>query len=234
MSTRRPTGAGRPRLVPYTGSASPRDQILDSAARLFVECGFAATSTRELSEHVGIRQATIYHYFAGKDDVLGELLHRSVRPTVDKIAKIEQLVPPQTHETALYLLALIDVGTLATAPHNIGMLPRLPDVTHSPAYTEFRNDRAELAEAYGRLGVGIARSAVVDMLGQRWLGEILIQVVDSAINMRSAGESIDERAAHAVAATCLRICGSSDNRIRTASTAAAPLLEVLRVDPAFP
>lgn len=231
MSARRTPGAGRPRLVPYTGSASPRDQILDATAQLFVERGFAATSTREIADAAGIQQATLYHYFSGKDGILAELLQRSVRPTVDKIAKIEAMVPPETHATALYLLALIDVTTLAAAPHNIGLLSRLPDVTHNPVYAEFRNDRRELVQAYGRLGACIARSAVVELVGQHRLGEILIQVVDSTINVRSAGESVDEHAAHAVAATCLRICGSDDDQILAATAAAAPLLEAFRADP---
>lgn len=222
--------SGRPRLVPYNGSASPRDQILDAAAQLFVERGFAATSTREIADAVGIRQASLYYHFTGKDGILAELLERSVRPTVDKIAKIEAMVPPETYETALYLLALVDVTTLATAPHNVGLLSRLPDVTHSPVFAEFRNDRRELAEAYGRIGTRIARLPVINLLGSEKLGEILVQVVDSTINLRSNGDRIDMHDADGVATTCLRICGTGDEQILAASTAAAPLLEAFRAE----
>ncbi|WP_328530093.1 TetR/AcrR family transcriptional regulator [Nocardioides sp. NBC_00368] len=226
--------SGRPRLVPYAGSAPPRDQILDAAAKLFVERGFAATSTREIADAVGIRQASLYYHFAGKDDILAELLDRSVRPTVDKIAKIEAMVPPETYETALYLLALVDVTTLATAPRNIGLLSRLPDVTDSPVFAEFRNDRCELAEAYGRIGTRIARAPVIDLLGSKKLGEILVQVVDSTINLRSNGDRIDLHDADGLATTCLRICGTSDKQILAASAAAAPLFETLHAEPGFP
>lgn len=229
MRARRP-GSGRPRLVPYSGSASPRDQILDASGHLFVERGFAATSTRQIAETVGIQQASLYYHFGGKDDILAELLQRSVRPTVDKIAKIEAMVPPETYETALYLLALVDVTTLATAPHNIGLLSRLPDVTHSPVFAEFRDDRRELAEAYGRIGTRIARLPVIDLIGSKQLGEILVQVVDSTINLRSNGDRIDAHAANAVATTCLRICGTGDEQILAASAAAAPLLEAFRAE----
>lgn len=214
---------GRPRALPYAGFASPRDQILDAAARLFATHGFAATSTREISEASGIRQSSLYYHFDSKDEVLAELLQRSVRPTVDKIEKIERLVPPETRETALYLLALADVSTLATAPHNVGMLYRLPDVAQSPAYKQFRTTRQELADAYGRLGTAIAQSAVADLLGPARLGEMLIQVVDTVINMRSAGERIDERARNGIATSCLRICGLGNDQITAAATAAAAL-----------
>lgn len=222
---------GRPRHIAYGGDVSPRDQILDAAARLFVERSFAATSTREIADAVGIRQASLYYHFANKDEILAELLKRSVRPTVDKIAKIEQLVPPETHETALYLLALVDVRTLATARHNIGVLSRLPDVTNSSAFAEFRNDRAELVEAYGRLGASIAPATIVDLVGQKRLGEMLVQVVDTVINIRSGGDPAGPRTAEAVATTCLRICGSDDSKILAASAAATRLLEAFHDEP---
>lgn len=93
----RRTSPGRPRHVVSTSAASPRDQVLDAAAELFVTRGFAATSTREIAEKVGIRQASLYYHFAGKDEILAELLQRSVRPTMDNVAKIEALVPPSNH-----------------------------------------------------------------------------------------------------------------------------------------
>lgn len=105
---------GRPRHISGPNSSlSPRDQILDASARLFVHQGFAATSTREIAERVGIRQASIYYHFpSGKDEILGELLEKSVRPTVDKVAQIEGMCPPEAPETALYVLMLLDVRTL--------------------------------------------------------------------------------------------------------------------------
>lgn len=217
--------AGRPRLVPYAGAASPRDQILDAAAQLFVGKGFAATSTREIADLVGIRQASLYYHFANKDEILVELLHKSVRPTVDKIAKIESLVPPETHETALYLLALVDVHTLATAPHNIGLLARLPDVTRCAEYSDFRSTQLELSDAYGRLGASIAKNSAADLLGPRRLGKMLFQVVDAGvIPLRVDGETIDSRAENAIATTCLSICGISDNRIIVARETALQLV----------
>lgn len=219
---------GRPRSIPYTGAASGREQLLEAAADLFTERGFAATSTRTISDRVGVRQASIYYHFSGgKDQILAELLGQSVRPTVNKIAQIEQVAPPMT---ALYLLALVDVGTLTAAPHNIGMLYRLPDVTRRPSFEEFRRARRELTAAYGRLGTAIAQSPVVDLVGPDCLGEILIQVVDSVINLRSAGKAVDGRMAGSVAAACLRICGCSNEQIAQAANAAGRLVSEIRGD----
>ena len=60
-------GVGRPRLVPTQFEGSPREQILEVAARLFTSKGYAATSTREIAEAVGIRQASLYY----RDDGTG-------------------------------------------------------------------------------------------------------------------------------------------------------------------
>jgi TetR/AcrR family transcriptional regulator, cholesterol catabolism regulator len=47
-----------------------RDAILDAAARLFMERGYAATSVRDLAREAGISQATLYYYIKSKGDAL--------------------------------------------------------------------------------------------------------------------------------------------------------------------
>jgi AcrR family transcriptional regulator len=239
MTTRR-RSRGRPRHVPSTSTASPRDQVLDAAAELFVTRGFAATSTREIAEEVGIRQASLYYrddgsgsgtgvtrftiHFAGKDEILAELLQRSVRPTVDKIAKIEALVPPETHETALYLLTLVDIRTLAEAPQNVGILYGLPDVTSSEIYSQFRDARQELVDAYSRLGIQIASPPVLADTDARLLGEMLTHQVEITTALRNLGRAVTREGAHGMAASCLRICGVAEIAIATAASTAAGLL----------
>ncbi|TQL66920.1 TetR family transcriptional regulator [Nocardioides albertanoniae] len=215
---------GRPRLVPPTTTASPHDQVLHAAAELFVTKGFAATSTREIAERVGIRQASLYYHFTGKDEILAELLQRSVRPAVDKVEEIEKLAATETDETALYALALVDVHTLAEAPHNVGMLATLPDVTSSGAYDAFRSTRVELAEAYGRLAARVATPGTSETPEPRHLGEMLMHLVEVVTSLRGIGATIDPATADAIAATCLRACGVSGGRISAAAASAAALV----------
>ncbi|MER6974355.1 TetR/AcrR family transcriptional regulator [Nocardioides sp. NPDC000445] len=229
MTTRRPS-PGRPRHIPSTSTASPREQVLEAAAELFVTRGFAATSTREIAERVGIRQASLYYHFAGKDEILAELLQRSVRPTVDKIAKIEALVPPETHETALYLLALVDVRTLAEAPHNVGILCGLPDVTNCEIYAEFRDARQELVDAYGRLGLQVASPKVANDTDARHLGEMLTHSIEVVTTIRNVGMAVTGDGANSIAASCLRICGAPEVTIASAASTAGELLAEFRND----
>ncbi len=207
---------GRPRHIQAPDSAlSARDQILDAAARLFVYQGFAATSTREIAEKVGIRQASLYYHFAsGKDEILGELLQQSVRPTVDKVAQIEGMCPPEAPETALYVLMLLDVRTLAALRHNTGFLARLPEVTRSPAYEPYDKTRRGLEDAYERLGRQVVASQVV-VPGTT--GEWLLNHAETVILMRRSGDRIGGAAEAAIAASGLRMCGAGQDQIDTAA-----------------
>lgn len=223
MRSRR-AAPGRPRHVPSTSAVSPREQVLNAAAELFVTRGFAATSTREIAERVGIRQASLYYHFAGKDEILAELLQRSVRPTVDKVEKIEALVPPETHSTALFLLALIDVRTLADAPHNVGILYAQSDVTNSEVYAEFQHTRRELIDAYGRIGLQAAPSDVTADMNASELGEMLMHSIEVVTDIRSAGTAMTPQRANRIAEAVLRMCGVPRKAIAAAESAAYELL----------
>jgi AcrR family transcriptional regulator len=231
MTTRR-SRPGRPRHVPDSGTASPREQILEAAAKLFVSQGFAATSTREIADQVGIRQASLYYHFAGKDEILVELLRTTVRPTTDKVEKIRNQVPPLSVETALYLLVLVDVRTLADVPHNVGMLYLLPDVTKEEVYVDFREEHDKLVEAYADLASRVATETVLSTIGLKQLGNMLIQQVEGVINMRTEDpvRRISCPEAWAIAASCLRICGVSEDKIIAANEVAVDMLDDFRED----
>jgi AcrR family transcriptional regulator len=47
-----------------------RSKIMDRAAALFYERGYAATSIRDIADAVGISSSTMYHHFTNKQDVL--------------------------------------------------------------------------------------------------------------------------------------------------------------------
>src|SRR5271156_2392878 len=53
--------------------ASTQERVLDRAAELFWKKGYAATTTREIAASLGIRQASLYHHVASKEDLLCQL-----------------------------------------------------------------------------------------------------------------------------------------------------------------
>jgi AcrR family transcriptional regulator len=227
---RRRNGPGRPRHINKgRQERTPREEVLDAAARLFTEQGFANTSTREIADVVGIRQASLYYHFEnGKADMLAEVLAKTIRPTLENVSRVEALVDdpernggPRPRVTALYLLVLLDVRTLVAAPHNSGLLGMLPDVAKE--MPDFLATHAELADEYGRLGAAVASPSVTSTVGWRQLGRLLVQNVEMVIGWRTdktyRGDSGD-----VLATSCLRICGVSEESIDAARTAAHRLL----------
>lgn len=219
---------GRPRRVPDTGNLSPRDQILDAAAALFVAHGFAGTSTRMIAERVGIRQASLYYHYAGKDDILADLLSSSVRPSLDRIRALEESSAADGC-VLLYAAVLIDVRTLAMTSHNVGTLYLLPEIQHE-RFDAFRAEREDLRATYERLGRSAARAAggasagVDDDEIDGMLGDLLIQLAETVIQLRRSRDPRPQDA-HAIAGACLRVCGADPGAVERARRAAIALLD---------
>ena len=52
--------------------------IMDVALEQFANVGFHATTIDQIARHAGISKGLIYNYFRSKDDLLGEIINRSV------------------------------------------------------------------------------------------------------------------------------------------------------------
>lgn len=213
----------RPRL-------EPSEEILDAAACLFVERGFAATPTRDIAEAAGIREALIrYHYPAGKDEILAELLQRSIRPRLDNVEKIEDLraATATEPETLLYALAVLDMRALARATHNSGALVRQAEVQHQGVGAPFRAAHDELLTAYTRLAGQVRDTAPSTALPARandFLGLMVLHQVEGVIELRSQGSRINADHERSVAAACLLLCGADPARINEIAARAADLI----------
>ena len=109
-------GRGRPRLEQSRRPGkTAREEILDAAAELFTTHGYANTSTRRIADAVGVRQASLYHHFATKDDILDALL----AGTVDEPLRL-----------AAELLA--EKGPGRAAPARAGGQPTSPSCAAAP------------------------------------------------------------------------------------------------------
>lgn len=66
-----------------TQKANRRASLMRSAAQLFAERGFAAVSTVELGDAVGMSGPALYNYFPSKEALLAELLSDASRRLLD-------------------------------------------------------------------------------------------------------------------------------------------------------
>lgn len=138
---------GRPRANPGFEDTDPRESILDAAARLFTSLGFSAASTRQIATNAGLRQASLFHYFAGKDNILAELLDLTLQPALDFAEQLRAAKPEP--DVGLYLLALRDVQNLCRGPGNLGSL-QLQPVVQQPQFASFWEKRSRLRDEYRR------------------------------------------------------------------------------------
>ena len=58
------------KLTKAEQAAMRRNQIIDTALKLFSEKGFGNTTIKDISEAAGTSLGLMYHYFAGKDELL--------------------------------------------------------------------------------------------------------------------------------------------------------------------
>ena len=65
-----------------------RQAAIRAAAAIFAEKGFHGASTRDIAEHLGIRQGSLYYYFKSKEEALGEVCHLGIRDYVRRMEAI--------------------------------------------------------------------------------------------------------------------------------------------------
>jgi len=104
-----------------------RDKILDVALELVVAKGFAATSTRELSERLGFTKAALYYHFRTKDDLLFALLE----PVMDNLTRLTRDNAGRTSVTARRELLASYAELVITHSRLIRVLSQDPAVANS-------------------------------------------------------------------------------------------------------
>ena len=100
-------GRGRARAVRLV-------EVLDVAARLFFERGYAATTTGDIGAELGLLKGSVYYYISSKEELLFEIVeqyHHATREYFERIVasdagpleKLHELVRTQTAHTARHL-----------------------------------------------------------------------------------------------------------------------------------
>lgn len=228
------TTRGRPRLTDRRRpGSSARDEILDAAGELFTTRGYANTSTRTIAEAVGVRQASLYHYFRTKDEILSALLHQTVTPSLRFAEHLAEHESALSAPEQLHALAAFDGSQLLTGRWNLGALYLLPELREA-RLASFWDDRERLRLHYLRVSrstaaeVGAGRVTPVD----DDTADLPFRLVEALVNMRAAksaehsapqgpdGTALAERVADA----CLRVLGVPDEPLTTIRTRTRSLL----------
>jgi len=65
-----------------------RSEVIATAAKLFAERGYGATSMSELTEATGLAAGGLYHYIEGKDDLLIAICDELLEPLLERAREI--------------------------------------------------------------------------------------------------------------------------------------------------
>lgn len=79
-----------------------RDRILASAAEAFLANGFHGTSLDTIAKAATASRATVYQYFAGKEDIFRELSSAAARDVLDHGERLGRLGPTREGAQALH------------------------------------------------------------------------------------------------------------------------------------
>jgi AcrR family transcriptional regulator len=195
-----PRRPGRPRLTESHGDT--REEILRAAGHLFATRGYAATGTREIATRVGLRQASLFHHFAHKEDILAELLDRTVAPALAAAGWLDTADAPP--EVRLYALARHDAANLCGTGHNLATLQLLPESRH-PRFTPFWAKRAELRGRYGALIAEAADAGLIVDVPVPIVTDMVFGAVEATMSWFEGGPSVGaEAVADAVACSAVR------------------------------
>ena len=195
--------ARRPRLEqPRRPGRTARDEILDAAALHHPR--IRQTSTRRIADAVGMRQASLYHHFATKDDILDALLagtvYDALRLAADLIGESGSYVP------RLHALVVADATQLCGSRWNLGARYLLPEL-RVERFEMFRLRCDELRRLYRQLSDGV----IAESGGPPEADDLPFRLVESVINRRSDDGACAPDQPWLIADGALRVIGFDGN-----------------------
>src|SRR3984957_6317960 len=85
-----------------------RDQILDTARRLFGERGTTEVSMDEIATEAGVARSTVYVYFANRDELLRACLQSMYDAMLDTIATVIEVDAAPAERLQGLILGLLE------------------------------------------------------------------------------------------------------------------------------
>jgi len=109
----------------YAKGAERREQIIQMATDVFATEGFEGTALKRVAELVGVKEATLFHYFKGKQELLTAVLAERDRRSIAVVGQEEvglSLMPPiaerNRHEPGLTTLYAVASATANDPGHD--------------------------------------------------------------------------------------------------------------------
>lgn len=143
-------------------AAATRVEILAAAAQLFAEKGYSECNLRELADKVGMKAGSFYYHFRSKEEILDELLDRSITLVHNAVTRaIEELGPDAPVRERIAAAIAAHITTFLSGDDNSTAFMRVWE--HLPPTMKRRNRekrRAYAAIWYGLMEEGVRQGVV--------------------------------------------------------------------------
>ncbi|MGH9133549.1 MAG: TetR/AcrR family transcriptional regulator [Ilumatobacteraceae bacterium] len=151
--------------APVTKSARTRQRILDAAAAVFREQGYASARLSDIAACAGIQTGSLYYHFDSREDLVAEILRLGIETAWEHVRAAVDALPPDAGAVErlaaalrAHTLAVVEISDYASAQAKIvGQVP--PDIVGphrkmQRAYGEYWNDLLVDVERAGMLRPG--------------------------------------------------------------------------------
>jgi AcrR family transcriptional regulator len=117
---------------------STRERILQSAAEVLAERGYAGSTLNDFADRANTKAGSLYYYFESREDLIREIMTRGITETIEHVtAAVDALPPEATSQDRLAAAISAQVRYLLTenniARASIRALGQAPPDVQGPA-----------------------------------------------------------------------------------------------------
>jgi TetR/AcrR family transcriptional regulator, cholesterol catabolism regulator len=158
----------------------PRQEILRTAARLFQQRGYDATSMNDVAAALKLSKGGLYHHFQSKDEILFEIMNHAMEITEERVlAPVRSISDPEERLRALIHLHIEvvlspadrEITVMLHENHPLSPILRKRINLRKKEYIHFvENLIAEVQKARQAKGAVSPRAAAFALLGMiNWI-----------------------------------------------------------------
>lgn len=120
-------------------SAISQKRVLDAAAKIFRDYGYAGTTMRAIADEADLKAGSIYYHYKSKDDLIAAVLDLGIRSVTDGVTSALDALPESASgreriEAAMraHLSAIIQNGDYTLATRRVfGQVPEAIRITNT-------------------------------------------------------------------------------------------------------
>jgi len=166
--------------MPREAIAEPRQEILRTAARLFQQQGYDATSMNDVAAALKLSKGGLYHHFQSKDEILFNLMNHAMDITEESVLKPVMAIPDPEQRLRVLIrrhIAVVlserdrEITVMLHENHPLPPALRKRINARKKDYVHFlENLVAEVGRARGAKGSVTPRAAAFALLGMlNWI-----------------------------------------------------------------